>query len=96
MKTSIDEGVEVDYPDTGSSDSSHTHWTSDSQTSSVGRLSSSGSGNLQIAEECIKKNGHFVIICKFFAWTEYFFLINTLNFEMSYSIESSLRSLSTF
>merc|ERR1719447_2220774 len=45
MKTSIDEGVEVDYPDTGSSDSSHTHWTSDSQTSSVGRLSSSGSGS---------------------------------------------------
>ena len=51
MKTSIDEGVELDYPDSDSlstSSSQHTPgsssmWTCDSQTSSVGRLSSSGS-----------------------------------------------------
>ena len=50
MKSSIDEGVELDYPDSDSlstSSSQHTPgsssmWTCDSQTSSVGRLSSSG------------------------------------------------------
>ena len=51
MKSSIDEGVELDYPDSDSlstTSSQHTPgsssmWTCDSQTSSVGRLSSSGS-----------------------------------------------------
>ena len=54
MKTSVDEGVELDYPDSTVSDSgsvsnhsnkSSSAWTCDSQTSSVGRLSSSGSGS---------------------------------------------------
>lgn len=49
MKTSVDEGVELDYPDSAVSDSnsnkSSSAWTCDSQTSSVGRLSSSGSGS---------------------------------------------------
>jgi len=49
MKTSVDEGVELDYPDSAVSDSnsnkSSSGWTCDSPLSSVGRLSSSGSGS---------------------------------------------------
>ena len=49
MKTSVDEGVELDYPDSAASDSnsnkSSSAWTCDSQASSAGRLSSSGSGS---------------------------------------------------
>ena len=48
MKTSVDEGVELDYPDSAVSDSnsnkSSSGW-ADSPLSSVGRLSSSGSGS---------------------------------------------------
>ena len=47
VKTSVDEGVEVDFPDSASTQSqqSSSGWTCDSQTSSVGQLSSSRSGS---------------------------------------------------
>ena len=62
MKTSIDEGVELDYPDSCSnSSSSHTPgsssmWTCDSQRSSIGRLSSSGSGGGQESDHSTNRD----------------------------------------